>query len=254
MNTHKITVKISISEIGFDTEKGSAAFYDFEDKLMTHFEKDGGEYDGNDMGEGEITLYFYGEDLTRLGKRIETFLQTSYLPPHSWKITKEKKESKIRQILPYSEGDWFVVSFPKGGYILGVVTRIDKKHEILLSYFFLPKYEEVPNLENARNLNSYDAFFIYKHHDLGLLDGTWCILGKLPNWDRILWPIPEFVSYDPINGKPKKRVYKEDDLFYWKEEKAISNDEAAKLPKDGIGSSQFIRGKLEVLLSKLHSG
>jgi hypothetical protein len=37
--------------------------------------------------------------------------------------------------------------------------------------------------------------------DLGLINGSWPILGKIANWNRAEWPLPEFVRRDPLSNK-----------------------------------------------------
>jgi hypothetical protein len=48
--------------------------------------------------------------------------------------------------------------------------------------------------------------------DLGLINGDWEILGKIPEWVREAWPMPGFVRRDLLGiQRPTRAVYADDD-------------------------------------------
>lgn len=108
-----------------------------------------------------------------------------------------------RKKLNYREGDWFAVPLEKGGYVLGLAARIDKKGGVL-GYFFRPKYAAIPGPGDIGKRHYEDAILIENTGDVGLLEGSWPIVKAAENWDRALWPMPIFRQID----EDRNRVYK----------------------------------------------
>jgi hypothetical protein len=46
---------------------------------------------------------------------------------------------------------------------------------------------------------------------LGLVDGSWPIIGKADSWNREEWPMPKFVRKDDISGVAWLVTYGDDD-------------------------------------------
>jgi Immunity protein 26 len=99
--------------------------------------------------------------------------------------------------LPYSEGSVFLVPLRQGGYARGVVARAGAKGKDLLGYFFGPRIESIGAIA-LDDLNPAGAGLRIRFGDLGLINGAWPILGRIPNWNRAKWPMPEFVRRDPL--------------------------------------------------------
>src|SRR6476660_1809183 len=99
--------------------------------------------------------------------------------------------------LPYSEGSVFMVPLRKGGYARGVVARASDEGKGIFGYFFgprIPSIEDVP-LDDLVPFNSITRIMF---GDLGLINGSWPIVGRVPNWSRSQWSMPDFVRRDPL--------------------------------------------------------
>jgi len=160
-----------------------------------------------------------------------------------------KKTWKKSDPLPYREGDWFAVPLRGGGYALGIAARLNGEGKVL-GYFFGPKREEIPVLADAVSLSPEQAIHVRFFGDLGLLDGTWPILGRLDTWQRSVWRMPAFGRYFPELKTPPFRIEYEDDTLRQIGETKITPEECQKLPRDG--SSGF--GAIEITLTKRLSG
>src|SRR5687768_5375020 len=82
--------------------------------------------------------------------------------------------------LPYKEGDWFAVPLRDGGWAVGRVARMPpppKRGIHLLGYFFGPRRDRVPALDDVADLAPEAAISIERFSDLGLVRGTWPVLG-----------------------------------------------------------------------------
>src|ERR1700736_2791876 len=103
--------------------------------------------------------------------------------------------------LPYSEGSVFLVPLKTGGFARGVVARAPKRAgKVLLGYFFGPR---VPSTNDAllSDLDPANAVLRIRFGDLHLIDGTWAIVGRVPNWDRSDWPMPDFVRRELLTTR-----------------------------------------------------
>lgn len=148
--------------------------------------------------------------------------------------------------LPYSEGTWFAVPLRDGGFGAGIVAR-SAGNGCLFGYFFGPRRDHVPLLAEVEGLLPADALWIGQFGDLGILNGEWRILGKSGNWDRSLWPLPQFVRVDNISGKAWKATYS-DDLQLIREEPC---DAALRgeLPQDALWGYGAVEKRLTRLLA-----
>ncbi len=151
-----------------------------------------------------------------------------------------------RRKLPYKEGDWFAVPLSEGGYALGVVARMNNRGG-LLAYFFGPRYDSVPTIEEARGKAPEDAVAITMVGDLGLLYGTWKVIGRIEPWGRDRWPLPVFGRYDEVFGLAWRIHYAEDLLHELCEERTTVED-ARSLPEDGLWGYAYAEIRLSRLL------
>jgi len=93
--------------------------------------------------------------------------------------------------LPYKEGTWFAVPLRGGGYATGLVARhIPGEGKIVLAYFFGPKRQTIPSMEELEGLTPDMAIKVIRVGDLGLFEGSWPIVGDSPKWQRERWPMP----------------------------------------------------------------
>jgi Immunity protein 26 len=148
----------------------------------------------------------------------------------------------------YTEGTWFAVPLRKGGgFGLGVVARAAAKKAIILCYFFGPRRESVPKLQDVSTLNVSSSILVLRSGDLGLIRGDWPILGTARSWNRSDWPTPVFIRREPLPPFRNWRVYysETDPGVTVKEE--IETSERPDLPL--AGSSGY--GAVEIKLTRL---
>lgn len=116
--------------------------------------------------------------------------------------------SKIK----YEEGDVFAVPLEKDGYCLGVVARKPKGGKVLLGYFFGPRLIQIPKESEIPLFCPRDAVKVIKFGDLFLLKGKWPVISHIPNWNREVWPIPNFVRRESISKRAFLITFSEENL------------------------------------------
>ena len=152
----------------------------------------------------------------------------------------------MRKKANYHEGDWFAVPLRDGGFGVGVVARANPRG-CVLGYFFGPRHPDVPTLEDVRGLKPGDAVLVRKFGDLGLLEKTWPILGRLADWERREWPMPVFGRYEELTGRSFKVFYDDNDPIKVIREEQVAPGDAEQRPGDGLMGSGFA----EILLTRL---
>lgn len=148
----------------------------------------------------------------------------------------------------YREGDWFAVPLRDRGYVVGVVARANPK-AALLGYFFGPRLDEVPSLNNVHELQLADAVLVGRFGHLGLTQGKWPILGRRADWDRSAWPMPVFVRYEELTRRTFHVFYDDDDPARLLREEYITPGAAEQGPKDGLMGAGFVEKVLTTALS-----
>jgi hypothetical protein len=113
--------------------------------------------------------------------------------------------------LPYSEGTWFAVPLRNGGFGAGVVARATRKGRVIFTYLFGPRRDAVPSLNELECLTPDKAVCMIRVGDLGLMDGTWPVIGKSKNWDRASWPMPAFIRRDELSHRAWRVHYSDTD-------------------------------------------
>lgn len=157
------------------------------------------------------------------------------------------KKRREPEKLPYKEGTWFAVPLRQGGYAVGRVARHTPKGEIILAYFFGPKRERVPTLEEIDRLEPAEAIKVMRVGYLGLLDGSWPVIGDSPRWERERWPIPAFIRKDDLSRTAWRVIYSDDDPNTVVSEQRIPY-EAAGLEKDSLLGDKAVEAVLSQIL------
>ncbi len=154
--------------------------------------------------------------------------------------------TKMKQ-RPYNEGDAFAVPLREGGFGIGVLARAlwRRTQCDTLGYFFGPKRTELPSIEELGSLDPKDALLADRFGDLGLHDGTWPVLGPLPNWNRDDWPMPVFGRVKLDNDVGLAFHYDPDDPSKELRHEELPADEVFKLPPYGLSGS----GAVEIVLT-----
>jgi hypothetical protein len=107
--------------------------------------------------------------------------------------TKVSEKMKIQ----YSEGSVFRLPLTDSGYARGVIARLASRGRAPFGYFFGPRLslQDPVKVEDLRPENAISRLMF---GELGLLNGEWMLHGKVPNWNRTEWPMPDFVIRDPL--------------------------------------------------------
>ena len=108
--------------------------------------------------------------------------------------------------LDLTEGTLLAVSLGSSGYALGILARVPGDG-IAFGYFFGPLHENIPTFKDASGLQQESAILVVRFGDLELLQGTWPILGRLPGWNRTLWPLPIFGRINELDAKAFEVTY-----------------------------------------------
>ena len=143
------------------------------------------------------------------------------------------------------EGDLFAVPLCEGGYAVGVVAR-KGQGGVLLGYFFGPRRQKVPTLDEIQGLAPKDAILVEQFGHLGLRDRTWPILGAMKPWNRDAWPIPDLCRTESLTGRTWRVTYGEDLATPLRKERCTAEVAATLLPDSLAGA-----GAVEIGLTKL---
>jgi hypothetical protein len=146
------------------------------------------------------------------------------------------------------EGDWFAVPLREGGFAVGVVARTNQKGG-MFGYFFGPKRAEVPALEDVAGLAPADAVLVGTFGDLGLIRGTWPLLGPCPHWERDRWPMPPLIRYEELTGRSFRVYYADDDPNHVIREEQIPPGATRDGPEDGLMGAGFVEKRLTRVLA-----
>lgn len=149
--------------------------------------------------------------------------------------------------LPYIEGSVFLVPLRNGGYARGVVARTSDEGKVLLGYFFGPQLKEIENA-TVDDLDPAKAILRIRFGDLGLLNGSWKIIGTVADWSRTDWPVPQFVRRDTLSRKAWVVRYSDSDPN--KIEAESPTDLECALTNDSLSGY----GAVEIKLTKLLEG
>lgn len=150
----------------------------------------------------------------------------------------------------YREGDWFAVPLRGGGFGAVIIARAMPSEEgVLLGYFFGPRHDSAPTLDELSALSASDAVLVERFGDLGILDGTWLLVGHTDRWDRGAWPTPAFGRLEELTGRAFKVIYHDADPNRLLGEERIDRSELASMPKDGLSGA----GAVERILTRLLS-
>ncbi len=147
------------------------------------------------------------------------------------------------------EGHAYAVPLRKGmGFGVCVVAR-KAKAGVLLGFFFGPPAPQPISPENLGGIHAATATIVEIFGDLGIRDGTWPLIGAMPDWSRAEWPVPDFGRYDPLSGVARRVQYDQETLEVVREQ-ICSRDEIAGLWSDGLSGA----GAAEIGLTKALSG
>lgn len=148
--------------------------------------------------------------------------------------------------LPYREGSWFAVPLKSGGHGVGVVARMGPAGRIIVAYLFGPKRDVIPALTEVEQYRPSDAVRRLRTGDLGLVNGSWRIIGNSEIWDRKVWPMPSFIRRADSLKRAWRATYSEADPGKLEREESVPY-ETVGLESDSL----YGYGATELLLTKL---
>jgi hypothetical protein len=144
----------------------------------------------------------------------------------------------------YKQGTYFAVPLRGGGYGIGVVARAKKA--CILGYFFGPRREFIPKLDEVLMLEPNSAVSVLRVGDLGLVKGEWPIIGEAKSWKQENWPMPVFIRREPITLRNWLVYYSNTDPSKVISEVRETHDRPDLLPDSLSGY-----GAAEIKLTKL---
>jgi hypothetical protein len=150
------------------------------------------------------------------------------------------------------EGMLFGVPLPKGGFAIGLIARKSGRRRLggLFGYFFGPRRHVLPTAAALSRLRPSDASLLCMFGYLGIRDGRWPYIGKLPNWDRGEWPMPSFTRTQLIEGTVFKTTYDENDPGHVVSEESFPPGTVLDLPDDSLFGDVAVAIKLDQLLTE----
>src|SRR5512139_197889 len=141
--------------------------------------------------------------------------------------------------LAYVEGDAFGVPLDDGSYAVCVVARRGAGL-LALGYFFAPRRDSVPTIEELGQLEPEAAFAVWRFSGLAIADGRWPRVGRVARWDRSRWPIPgSRAASSVLTGRPF-RVDHADDLVTETGRRPVSPEEFESLSDDDIYGARAV--------------
>jgi len=153
----------------------------------------------------------------------------------------------ISKNLPYAEGNLFSIPLKNGGYAVGVISRVGVGGRILFGYFFGPKRNDILDSDSLQSIEPKDAVLIGRFGDLGILNGSWRIIGTLNSWNRDLWFTSRFIRVDIVSNESFVVEYSEKNLSVELSCTLCDSSMREALPKDGLMGY----GAVEIILTKL---
>jgi hypothetical protein len=145
------------------------------------------------------------------------------------------------------EGTWFAVPLRSKGFAVGLVARSSPDGGVVLAHFFKGVWDEVPSIQEIRAFKPADVARVLRVGDLGLIDGSWPIVGRDPEWRREDWTVPCFVRRDDLSRRAWSVKYSDRDANLVESESPTSYD--TTLERDALLGA----GATEVVLTRLLS-
>jgi len=83
--------------------------------------------------------------------------------------------------------------------------------------------------------------------DLEIMNSHWPVLGKVADWDRELWPLPDFTRTSELSGRHFRITY-QGDINSRPREIPSSIEHIATLSDAGAAGAGFVEDRLRRLL------
>lgn len=148
----------------------------------------------------------------------------------------------------YTEGDWFGVPLPSGGFALGRIARISKGG-LLLAYLFGPRRASLSASRELTGLAASDALMVKRIGDAPIVDGVWPVVHAEATWERGAWPLPLFGRVDPLVDRGYQVQYVDDDPNSRPRETVVDRAVAQSMPDDGVPGPVLLERMLDKMLA-----
>lgn len=149
--------------------------------------------------------------------------------------------------LSYTEGSWIAVPLADQTYALGLIARANGKGGIL-AYFFGPRLDQLPSVIDPEMHRGDQVVLVARCGDLGLLDSSWKILGRVSDWNREVWAMPTFGRLESSGTRGFRLQISEADLVTIVRMEATSPEEANALPPNYIWGHKAVEKELSRIL------
>lgn len=118
----------------------------------------------------------------------------------------------------------------------------------VFGYFFGPAIKDIEPCEIDKNLTPSNASLICMFGDYGLFNRQWKVIGRIENWSRSTWELPQFFRFDEDETFGFLTIY-DDTLKFISERKiGIDDPRACNLPFDSQLGSRIVEQRLLKLL------
>lgn len=111
----------------------------------------------------------------------------------------------------------------------------------------------MPTLDEIDRLEPHEAITVMRVGYLGLLDGSWPIIGDSPGWEREKWPIPAFIRKDDLSRTAWRVTYSDDDPSAVVAEERIPYDSTG-LERDSLAGDKAAEVHLTQLIEAFTRG
>ncbi len=156
-----------------------------------------------------------------------------------------------RRKLNYEEGTCFALPLHDGGWARGVVARRSQRG-VTFGYFFGPRLSSVDDAK-VDDLNPAEAVLLGQFGDLGLLEGAWPILGRVPGWNRDEWPMPPFIRVNEAEHRAWLSWYDDRTLKCLREEE-VDPKLVSEFPYDRLMGYVAAEIRLTMMLKAAKNG
>lgn len=133
----------------------------------------------------------------------------------------------------YTEGSVVTIPLRQGGDGFGVICRVSRGG-ILLMRLYTPRPGVLSAQFDPSALKPEEADAIARVGHLGIINGSWPIVGVVKPWVRDKWSYTQFVRYEQLSGKTFLVSYSDFDPNVVVLEQEVQPGVAEQMPPDGL--------------------
>jgi hypothetical protein len=144
----------------------------------------------------------------------------------------------VLQTLKFHVGDWCGIPMPENRWVTGRI--VHHQDALIVGYFFGPRRDELPAVEDLKDLSPARADEIRIVSDLGLQNGDWPVLGGHDDFKSSTWIVPAFGKRDWVENRYWRIVYSGGNVLASPDMEPISFQEYLELPQVGLVGHRYI--------------